>query len=998
MAKALTDNRFKSDRFFSLCGDWDFKFYSSINDIDDFTMPEFDRSTTEKITVPMSWQADLEKGYDTPNYTNINYPFPIDPPHVPNDIPCGLYIRDFFIDKDNLNKEIFINFEGVDSCFYLFVNNKFAAYSQVSHMTSEIKLNDFVCDGINTIKVLVLKWCDGSYLEDQDKFRYSGIFREVYLLFRDKLHISDVFVKTDINEKYTLAVLSADITLNGKADIEFKLLTPKNTEIGGGSITINQFGTYEILVSNPTLWSDETPELYKLIIKCNDEYICQYVGFRKIYIKDKVLYINGQKVKGKGVNRHDSHPYLGSATPLDHMLRDLYIMKAHNINMIRTSHYPNDPRFLALCDKLGFYVCSETDLETHGIQRGGNWDVLTNSPEWTESYLDRVRRMYERDKNHASVIMWSLGNESGVGINQKHMSDYLKGRDSRNIVHCEDITRRLGKNRSYYPTWTGTAYADAVDIDSRMYSSPDDCLNQYIKNKESTKPLFLCEYSHSMGNGPGCLASYWDLIYKHDEFFGGCVWEFLDHSVATGDNRYQNPKFIYGGDFGDYPNDGNFCVDGLVYPDRTPHNGLLEYKQIIKPFKVLDFNRETNRLHIRNMRYFTTLYDLDLYWNIEKNGKIIKEGRMLNLNIKPQSNRSYPIDMTNVEITDYMYLNVSVRQNKATPWADYGYEVGFDQIVLSESKEKTTIADSISNDSGIAIISDNKCFIISTHDTVYKIDRIHGIVSSICDKGHELLASPIKPTVWRAPTDNDILIKAKWVSAGYNRAEIKCYETALLEKSEKFVKISAKISLGGYSLSPILNANIIYSIFADGSIKFDFAVKVKENLPSLPRFGVEFTMPCGAERLKYFGRGPVESYVDKRHASKQGVFETTVTKHFEHYVRPQENMAHTDTLWTLVSSLAGHGLIVCATDTPYSFNCSHFTAKMLTETPHDYELVPLKETAVNIDYRQNGIGSNSCGPKLNEKWEFSESNFDFSFRLLPALVNNYDPFDEIMKK
>lgn len=997
---SANENRAASDRFVSLCGDWDFHFYPSPALLPDFLADGFTADGFDKLTVPMSWQAALGRGYDTPNYTNVNYPFPLDPPHVPDDNPCGLYMRDFFVDEDALHRQSFyMNFEGVDSCFYLFINDRFVGYSQVSHVTSEFNVTGFLTPGQNTVKVLVFKWCDGSYLEDQDKFRFSGIFREVYLLKRDNIHVTDLFARTYLNADYTRANLDVDVTVNGKATIAYSLVNPRGQEIESGSIVIDKSGRFDFLVDRPVLWSDETPERYQLFVSCGDEHICLYIGFRDFKIENKVVLINGKKVKGKGVNRHDSHPYLGSATPLDHMLHDLYLLKQFNVNMIRTSHYPNDPRFLSLCDKLGFYVCDETDLEAHGMQPD-NWDRLTDSEDWTESYMDRVRRMYERDKNHPCVLLWSLGNESGVGRNQILMSEYLKSRDPRNLVHCEDISRRYHHNiHSEDPAVRANLEGPAIDIESRMYPSFEEIENDYM-SRRYTRPLYMCEYSHAMGNGPGCLAKYWELIYKYDAFFGGCVWEMLDHSVATGDNIYADPHFVYGGDFGDKPNDGNFCVDGLVYPNRKPHTGLYEYKQVIKPFAVTGFDLARGTVRLKNLRYFTTLADLDLLWNVQCNGKIIREGRVCSLNIKPQTNRTYTLPLGEIDLTKGICtLNLSLRQNGSHPWAAAGHEVGFEQITLpDETAARPAIEATIPAGTPLTVTQDDHSIVIKAGETVYRVNKLHGWIDSIVDNGREMLTSPIRTTVWRAPTDNDRNIKNEWAKVGYNREQIKCYDVALTETTDKTATVTAHISMGGYLTLPFLHATAVYTFYAAGGVKLDYDVKMRPGLPPLPRFGVMFTMPEGSERLRYFGRGPMESYVDKRHASTLGVYETTVSEHFEHYVRPQENMAHTDTKWAFVSNFSAHGLLFAKTEADFSFNCAHFTPDQLTKTAHDYELVPMKDTAVNLDVRQTGIGSNSCGPKLEERFRFNDEAFTFSIRILPTFVNNTCPFAEMGRK
>ncbi len=1001
---AATGNRAASNRFLSLCGEWSFRYYRSLNDLPDFTAEAWSTEGADRINVPMSWQVALGRGYDVPQYTNVRYPFPVEPPHVPDDNPCGLYERDFEIDASALaSYDIKLNFEGVDSCFYLYINNQFAAYSQVSHMTSEIDITALLHAGINNIKVLVLKWCDGSYLEDQDKIRLSGIFREVFLLLRDKTRMEDLYVRATPNKDYSKAAVSAEIETNGQAEVSYRLVCACGKEVASGTLSVNGKETLQMEIDSPLLWSDETPNLYELYLTCGEEHIRQEIGVRRYEVKGKVLYVNGKKIKGKGVNRHDSHPNLGSATPMDHMLKDLYILKAHNVNMVRTSHYPNDPRFMELCDRLGFYVCDETDIETHGMQSVGNWDELTDSPEWSEAYLDRAERMFERDKNHACVLMWSVGNESGTGLNHRLMSEYFHRRMPGCIVHCEDASRRAS---NLYQKGGDTVRRDFdyIDIESGMYLplgfTENDGLNSqkisvkdHLTNKMYTKPLFLCEYCHAMGNGPGDLEAYWQAIYKYDSFFGGCVWEMIDHSVDIGTPG--NPKYVYGGDLGNHINDGNFCVDGLLAPDRTPHSGMLEYKQVLRPCRLTKFDPEKKSITLRNMRYFTTTEDLDLFWTIERNGQVIRQGRIAGLNIKPQHHRTYTLDLGELAALDgFCYLNISFRSNLAQPWAPAGYEVGFEQLKLDTLAMPAVSAPAVKN--VFALSETEKTITVTDGSKTYTVDRVHGLITSIVSDGKELLTTPIEPNIWRAPTDNDRRIKREWASKHYERMEVKCYSCEAKETADAIL-VSTELSMGAASFRPLLRLQVTYEFKANEGVTIHTNAKVAANMPFLPRFGYVFQMPADCEKLGFFGKGPGDSYQDKRHASRMGLFESTVTEHFEHYVRPQENMAHNETRWVEISNLAGQGLLATNTEgtDSFSFNCSHFTDKQLTDTPHDYELTPLADTVVRLDYKHSGIGSHSCGPELAENLKLKETDFSFSLRLLPVLVNNTCPFEKI---
>ncbi len=997
---AMAGNRNASHRFVTLCGDWDFTFYKSLRDLPDFTAEGF-VSDSQKINVPRSWQTMPGRGYDTPNYVNVAYPIPVDPPFVPDDNPCGLYSRSVKLHPAMLeDKSVYLNFEGVDSCFYLFINGQFVGYSQVSHMTSEFEVSKYLHEGENLIHVLVLKWCDGTYLEDQDKYRWSGIFREVFFLLRDPVHIVDIYARPAVNETYTRGFCPTEITVNGEALVEYKLLRPNGMQIESGSLFIKGKGNIDFLVDAPELWCDEDPNLYTLLITCGGETVPLKVGFRTVEIKDGVLYFNGEKIKLKGVNRHDSHPLLGSATPVDHMIRDLMIMKRHNINCVRTSHYPGDPRFTALCDEYGFYVIDETDIETHGMAIVGNWDEFTDSDAWTAAYLDRVERMFERDKNHPCVLMWSLGNESGVGKNQRKMSEYLHARDPKCLVHCEDASRRSAgrlwgdmKDKTDEEIGDALEY-DFIDVESRMYPSPDEIRSTYFDRRVYTKPLFLCEYSHAMGNGPGCLKEYWDMIYAEDRFMGGCVWEFIDHSAAIGDNRIADPHFTYGGDFGDHPHDGNFCVDGLVYPDRRPHTGLMEYKQVIKPFRMESFDPATGKVIIKNLRYFTDLSDLDFVWTVERNGETVASGRAL-LPVEPQETAELVIPAEAWDTDGDRYVTVTACQNTATPWGEVGFEVGFQQMAIpAERPAPTPMAETMSPYATITYTATADTVTVETNTATYTVDRYHGLITSMVENGHELLASAVRPTVWRAPTDNDRNIRHHWQGRGFRDAAVKCYECAVTASDASSVTVTAKLSMSSAVQRPFLWLDAAYTFHAEGGVTLSYRAKVADNAPFLPRFGVEFLMPEENESLRYFGRGPVESYRDKRHASRQGLFETTVTDHFEHYVRPQENCAHADTRWMMLSSVAGQGLLAVTTGKDFSFNCAHFTPAQLTDTAHDYELVPMKETCVNLDMIQSGIGSNSCGPGLYPHWQLSEKEFDFSVRLMPVFAHAVDPFEE----
>ncbi len=1004
---AFDDLRDKSAFFKSLCGTWDFYYYASVQNAISLDNAENEAESKKSLTVPMNWQMALGEGYDVPQYTNINYPFPVNPPFVPEENPAGLYVRDFFYDEAE-GKKTYMVFEGVDSCFYLYINDTFVAYSQVSHSTSEILVSPYLKKGKNTVKVLVVKWCDGSYLEDQDMWRASGIFREVYLLARDEAHIVDAFLHPTLSEDLKEGALSVALTVSSPLSVSYRLFSPNGEILAKGESALDGEGTISLpVLSSPLLWSDEAPALYTLLLVAGEEYIAFPFGFRRLEVKGKCFLLNGKPVKIKGVNRHDSHMILGHAVPLFHMMNDLLLMKKHNVNAVRTSHYPNDPRFPGLCDRLGIMLCDEADLECHGIDAPWRYKrdksypflPLTDDPAWQAAYLDRAERLLERDKNHPAVILWSVGNESGTGCNHHAMAEYFKRRDPERLVHTEDESRYAYYFRTEDKV-EGDAKANALlpyyDVESRMYPPAEELESYYVADPWVVKPMFMCEYCHAMGNGPGDLKKYWDIIYKHDCLMGGCVWEWCDHSVALFDGPESAPRFTYGGDFGDTPNDGNFCVDGLVYPDRRPHSGLLELKQILSPIHVKGLTG--NRLRLASRRYFTPLSDVSLVYTVEENGAVIHSGRVMGLDLLPGEEKDFVLDLPECKKDAHYTLGLSFRQAKATPWAEVGYEISFAQLVL-KTPEELLPASPLGT---VAVAEDAREYIVTDGENEYRISKKTGMLTSIVSEGTPLLAAPSALEVWRAPTDNDRYVSASvWRPLGYDRVKTDCRAVRLVCKEAQKIELVAELSMGADAKRPFLTLSAHMTFVAGRGLflrydavydKTDFAAVWGYEVPALPRFALRLTMPRGNERMTYFGLGPCDNYSDKRLAARLGLFTTTPKDNFEHYVRPQENGAHGDCRFAAVTGETGQGL--CFFGDGFSFNATHYTPEQLTVMRHDYELVPDEETTVLLDYAQAGIGSNSCGPVLDKSVRLDADTFSFSLRLLPAYVQGIDSFEE----
>ena len=941
---AMAGERTESAYYYDMCGQWDFKYFPSVLELDDITVKSFTTEGFDKIDVPRCWQTYTERDYDKPQYTNFNYPFPVDPPRVPDDIPCGLYVRNFEFTKEQiLDKDLYINFEGVDSCFYMWINDDIAIYSQAAHTTTEMRINDYLLPGKNTFKILVLKWCAGSYLEDQDKWRMSGIFRDVYVLVRDKVHIRDYSVKAVPDGKFKNAKIDVATELSAPAKVEYTLKDMAGNTVAEGEAE----GDFTIGLKNVNLWSSEDPYLYRLILKCGNEYIKQNVGVRKVEIKKGIMLINGKPVKLMGVNRHDSHPELGYTTPPEHMFRDLCIMKAHNMNTVRCSHYPSDPRFYDMCDEVGMYVVDETDIETHGFDAVGNRSLLSDDPAWEGMYMMRCVKMYQRDKNHASVIMWSLGNESGFGCNHRAMSKYLRDNDGTRLIHYEGANTPQNEGRQ----------DDCVDMESHMYTPVPD-LKKYLANKKYKQPLFLCEYCHAMGNSPGDLKEYWDLIDSEPRFMGGCIWEYTDHSVM------HKGHFTYGGDFGDFPNDGNFCVDGLVYPDRRISTGMLEAKEVYAPVSVT--KNEDGTVKVFNRRYFTNADDLAMKYTVTVNGKKAYGGKV-NLDIPARNYATYKF---NIPEGEFVYLDLSFVSVVDEPWAAAGHEVCHRQIEYARNRftvehKGDTLKTSLDGD----------YMIVTAGDVKFLFNKNKGVLENIIKEDRELLAEALKLNIWRAPIDNDRVVKHSWWQRGLPYAEMKCYSSEIAEATGEKAVFKASVSLGAPVVAPILKAELTYTVYADAAVEVGVKADIPEDVPSLPRFGLNLVAAPGFEKMSYFGYGPVESYSDKRLAASMGYYKTTVSKNFEHYIRPQENGSHYGTVYATLASKEDMLTFTCPEG--MSFSAKHFTDWQLTDTTHDHLLKPMKETVVGLDYKMSGIGSHSCGPVLAEQYQVNEKHIEF---------------------
>lgn len=954
--------RENSNQLTLLSGTWNFAYYPSFEQVRQLFKIDIDMIMfSETIKVPSNWQIEKisDPKIDKPHYTNIKYPFPFNPPYVPFDNPTGVYQRYFNIKKEDGRKQ-YIVFEGVDSCLYLFINKHFVGYSEIPHSSSEFDVTEYLKNGLNSIMVVVLKWCKGSYLNDQDKFRLSGIFRDVYLLDRPENHLRDYQIQTkNSGKEFSVIVRLKD----PPKDTVLTLFSPNGEIIK--SIASGEEREVHFIVKAPILWNAEVPMLYTLQINAGGEYISEAIGLREISVCNGILMLNKQPIKLKGVNRHDSDPLTGYAISPQQMEADIKLMKAYNINAVRTSHYPNDPRFTQLCDLYGLYIIEEADFECHGA-----WELepelIANSKEWRELIVDRTRHLVQRDKNRPSVIFWSIGNESGWGENTREAVNYAHKHDGTRLVHYEGAC-------------IIQPYGDCdpiLDINSRMYATTDWC-REYCESGRDSRPLYLCEYSHSMGNGPGDLQDYWDIFWKYPSAAGGCVWEWCDHAVQIGMTENGTPMYYYGGDFQEYPNDGNFCVDGLVFPDRTPSPGLFEYKYVIQPVHTETVNLDKGLIKITNRYDFITLSHLECRYEITCNGKQVYADMIKLPEIYPH--KSVVLELPyQLPHSGECYLTCSYVNVNDTNYSLRGHEVAFAQFrlpVASNIKaEKKAFGDiSISDQGDLLIIAGEKFrYCYCKHDASFL---------SMCFEGDELISEPVRWNIWRAPTDNDSMVSNIWRSkCGFHIIGVTAQDIQIKAEND-MICINASVAFTADSFKVFVNADIVYHVFADGTLKVKCKTTINEKMPEyLPRFGLRMILNKNFQNVEYFGYGPYESYIDTHHASKMGIYSAKVNNMMTHYIRPQENGNHYNCRYV---KLENDKTIITVNGDKFDFSALPFTQEELESVKHDNDLPASKHTVLCIDYLNSGIGSNSCGPVLAEQYRLNKGDFTFTFSITP---------------
>ncbi len=1015
---ALAQRREDSGRLHLRNGRWDFRYYARFADVpQDIADPGLNWIDADGIDVPCSWQA---QGYGVFQYVNIDAIIPHDYPRVPEDNPCGAYHTCFEYRRNPDAPRAELTFEGVDSCFYAWLNGRFVGYSQVSHATSIFDVTELLAEGENHLVVLNLKFCDGTYFENQDKFRLTGIFRDVYLLDRPETHVRDFFAHTKLKADFAAAKLRVDAEIENPrpgAKLSAKLFAPDGSCAGEACADASaEAAELNFDIEHPLLWNAEQPKLYMLLLCLDGEFIPQQIGLRSVSVEGGVLCVNGRPVKLKGVNMHESDPRTGNATGSFQWDEGLKLMKRHNVNAIRTSHYPCPPVMMEYCNRYGFYVISEADLETHGAGqaegvKGYNRDgycrgfhelasAMMDNPACREAVLDRVRKNPIRDKNQCAVIIWSLGNESGWGENLERAGRWVKEYDPSRLVHYENLYHNPARTPDFsmldvtsrmYPSleWLRNHFEGAAfDLREEFIACMGEFTERYLAETAGTKPLILCEFTHAMGNSSGDVGDYFELIYKHPAFAGGFVWEWRDHAQYAGDDRSGRPKFLYGGDMGEFPNDGNFCVDGLTAPDGTPHSSLTEFKNVTRP-ACAELTPE-GRIRIRSRLDFADLRDaVTCEWEMARNGEVCERGALALPSVPPREAAELPLPCAAAG-EGWRHLRLIYRARFASPAVPEGWELGFDQLDLTEAApDAEALLPKVEARRPLKLLRGERrlrvCGEGERGKFAYTYDARTGAFSSLVLGGRELLSRPMEYNLYRAPTDNDLRgleLDALWRDLGYDRPVVRASEPSV-EERDGGVEIATNLRFAAVGRRCFLEGDVRWRVEPDGRIRLAADMRRPGHLVCLPRFGLRLFLREELGRgVEYLGYGPGECYVDKHRAAWFGRFEADADSLFVNYIRPQENGSH----WgcRLLGVGDGPRLRVAAGEGgSFSFNASRYSQEELMSRAHDFELMPGRDTVLCLDYMQTGIGSGSCGPALQDKYRLDAEAFRFALTLLP---------------
>jgi len=997
--KAINGLFDESDFYISMNGKWDFSWFKNPEEAQ---MNESSKENQWKpIEVPGSWQL---QGYDIPIYTNVKYPFrPVDPPYIPDDYnPVGIYKRFFQIPKNWDGRQVFLHFDGVKSAFYLWINGKEVGYSQGSATPAEFNITRFLQDGQNHIKVKVFRWSDGSYLEDQDAWRLSGIYRDVYLFSTPEVHIRDFFVRTDFDDELKNADLRVRIKVKNysetnfnKNKLEFSLYDSEHRPVIPSlekTIHVVALAEKELLLSqlvqSPLKWSAETPHLYTLILRLKNsennpvEIMGVKIGFRKVEIKNGQLLVNGKAVTIKGVNRHEHDPDHGRTVSEDLMIQDIKLMKQFNINAVRTSHYPNTPRWYSLCDEYGLYLIDEANIETHEI-----WSQISKDPNWKEAYIDRAKRMIERDKNHPSVIIWSLGNEAGYVSNHEAMADWIRSYDPSRPIHYEATDPGYSSEPSHF------------DIIANMYPSVEKMVR--FTEKYPDRPVIICEYAHAMGNSVGNLKDYWDAIEKYPRLQGAFIWDWVDQGLRqkTEDGI---EYFAYGGDFGESITDGNFCINGVVSPDRSVQPELYEVKKVYQYVKIMPVDVLKGQFEITNQYDFLNLERFQIAWNLEGDGEVIDGGCLESLNILPLKSKliTVPISRFKAEPDKSYWLKISLRLREKTSWAGAGHVVAWEQFQLPIPENKKEVI-KLSGMEKIKLADKEEAIELTGKDFKVVFNKKAGSLDSYRYHEKELLHQGPVPNFWRAPTDNDAggderSFESQWIRAGLNNLVTQVKEVTCKQIRPQVVRVVITLEMAAKRGN--INHAFSYTIYGNGEILLDNVVIVGTDLPPLPKIGLQMQIPKEFNQFTWFGRGPHESYWDRKTGAPVGLYKGTVQEQYVPYVMPQENGNKSDVRWACLLNQENRGLLVSGTPL-MNVSVHNYSLQNLTDAEHTHEVKDSGRITWNLDHLVMGLGGDdSWNPRTHEAYLIDPGTYQYKLRFSPITANIKEVIARIKKE
>ncbi len=992
-AAALTRDPQRSPWVKSLDGAWQFYLAPNPETLPQgFITEHYDASAWDLIQVPGNW---TQQGYDKPIYCNVQMPIPNTPPTVPQfDNPTGLYRQKFDLPQAWDGRRVIISFGGVDSFFYLWVNAQKVGLSKDSRLPAEFDITDYLHAGTNTIVTQVMRWSDASFLEDQDQWRLAGMYRSVNLYSLPNLYLSDVFARPSLDQAYLHGNLRVEARLAGSLElasgcqVQMQLFdaqgqplfddyisqtfTPQDNE--PDRVTLQQ------AIQSPLKWTHETPYLYTLVVRLCDpqgqpiQYYSHRIGFRSVEIKNRDLLINGQRVFIRGVNRHEHDDTTGKALSLQSMLTDIRLMKQHNINAVRTSHYPNDERWYDLCDEFGLYVWDEANIETHSL-----YNRLCQEPEWRAAFLERGARMLERDKNHASVVVWSLGNESGYGVNHDMLAGWMRGYDPSRPIHYEGAIN---------PDWSKGQFS--TDIICPMYPSVDRIVDFVLQNADS-RPLIMCEYAHAMGNSVGNLKEYWEAIESQPGLQGGFIWDWVDQSICktAPDGKVY---WAYGGDFGDTINDMNFCNDGLVYPDRSLHSAMFEVRKLFQPVRVRALDLQNGNFEISNWHNFSTLAYLSATWELIQDGEVIQSGLLPLLKTRPGFSEmiQIPYSLARANGRAEVWLNLRFTLSNAASWADAGHQVAWEQFKLPVTLSRTLLP-SFKGLPPLQISERGQVLTVAGQGFSLDFERTTGLLTDFVWHTIPLLQSGPRLNIWRAATDNDGMkwdlsderkLLFHWLKAGLNRLQHNLLSFEVDQSQPHMLSVKTRLLAQAQGLDAGFNHELTYQIFENGMLGLDLALNCFGDLPPLPRIGLSLALPAGFESFTWFGRGPQESYQDRKAGLPVGLYQSTVTGQYEPYIMPQEHGNKTDVRWAALANAAGTGLLVSANKL-IEASASHYTAADLYQAMHTNELTARPEVILNLDIAQSGLGGASCGPGTLDKYLIQPGTYNLRLLLRP---------------